>query len=170
MSGTFLCPNTCGFAKVLALEVSREVGRSNLKEKNESPTRYKSRIRNVEYDRYQSYFTDASQCKMDVSLASFTKNLPALRNTINQWSTSRLNEKYKFLQTFSVDNWEKLSPARKREHTFTNCKSCAVRFTDIQAYFPVRSPMLKGKAKANPIFLANSVLRENQSTSQANAG
>lgn len=165
MSGTFLCPNTCGFAKVLALQVSRDVGRSYLKEKNESPTRYKSRVKDIEYERFQSFFTETQEGKLPVSLVNFSKNLPALKNAFNKWNTRKLEEKYKFLQTFSIENWEKLSSARKKEHTFFNCKGCALRFCDIQAYFPVKSPRLTGKAKRNPVFIASSEagkLRGNQ--------
>ena len=49
----------------------------------------------------------------------------------------------------------KLSEPRKREHTFANCKSCSLRYADVQAIFPVRSAVLKGKALANPVFVAH---------------
>ena len=38
MAGTFLCPNTCGFGKIVALELSRKVGNSLPREKGEGNT------------------------------------------------------------------------------------------------------------------------------------
>ncbi|KXJ04729.1 hypothetical protein AC249_AIPGENE8671, partial [Exaiptasia diaphana] len=156
MSGTFLCPNTCGFAKVLAVEAARHVERNHLKENNESPTRYRSRqVKELEYKQFQSYFTSTKENKMLIGIASFSKNLPSLRKALNQWNTKKLEEKNRFFQTFSLESWEKLSIARKNEHTFANCKGCAVRYAAIMHSFPVKSRRLKGKAKANPVFSAN---------------
>lgn len=155
MPGTFLCPNTCGFAKVIALEADRETSRLHLKRQNESSTCYKARVKSEEYKLFQNYFTETRDGKMDVSFGNFCKNLPALRNTINKWNTRKLEQKKTFLQAFSKESWAKLTLAKKREHTFVNCKSCAVRYASEQASFPVRSPRLKGKAKMNPVFAAN---------------
>jgi len=155
MSGTFLCPNTCGFAKVVALESSREISKSFSKEPSESPTRYKSRVKAEEYSLFQSFFTETKEGKLEVSPAHFSKHLPALKNAFNKWNTRKLHEKVKYLEHFSLKNWCALSSARKKEHTFLNCKGCSIRYSSIQALFPVRSARLKGKARLNPVFIAN---------------
>ena len=74
---------------------------SYLKEKNESQTRFKARVKDEEYKRFQSYFIDIKEGKMLVSFVNFSKNLIALRNAFNKLNTRKLGEKYKFLQTFA---------------------------------------------------------------------
>ncbi|KAK3709657.1 hypothetical protein QZH41_010994 [Actinostola sp. cb2023] len=59
MVGTFLCPNTCGFAKVVAVEVVRETSRSMLREKGESNTRYQARLK-----QYRSKVTYRVSCRL----------------------------------------------------------------------------------------------------------
>lgn len=155
MSGTFLCPNTCGFAKVVALEVSREVSKRSSKEPSESPTRFKSRVKSEEYGLFQSYFTDTSEGKLQVNPAHFAKHLPSLKGAFNRWNTRKLHEKSRYLEHFSLKNWCSLSTARKKEHTFSNCKGCSIRYAPLQALFPVRSVRMTGKARLNPVFSAN---------------
>ena len=53
---------------------------------------------------------------------------------------------------FSLENWKKLSDTKKQEHSFVNCRGCAVRFSGTQALFPVKSTFHKSKALTNPVF------------------
>ena len=53
-----------------------------------------------------------------------------------------------------MTNWEKMSEARKKEHTFANCQSCSMTFTEVQALFPVKSKLLKKIALDNPVKVA----------------
>lgn len=48
-------------------------------------------------------------------------------------------EKDKYLDKFSVNNWEKMAFMGKNEHSFANCKGCYHRYAEIQALLPVRS-------------------------------
>lgn len=153
MAGTFLCPNTCGFGKILALELSREAGNSLLREKGESNTKFRARILQEQYRQFKSVFSIVED-NFNLDFHKFTKKLPSLRDAINKWNYRKVEEKKKYLTTFSRANWEKLPDARKKEHSFSNCKSCALRYADIQAVFPVKSAVLKGKALKNPVFSA----------------
>lgn len=154
MAGTFLCPNTCGFAKVVALEVSRKVAESLRREEGESKTKHHIRLQHEQYDQFKSFFSIVKE-SFNIDFTKFIKKLPPLRDAIKKWNFRKANEKEKFLETYSCVNWEKLSENRKKEHTFTNCKACALRHADVQALFPVKSNVLKAKALQNPVFTAN---------------
>lgn len=149
MAGTFLCPNTCGFGKILALEASKKVALS--KQEGESKTRFNNRLKQECYKLYISNFSLVEE-NFNIDLAKFNKKLPSLKDAINKWNFRKMDEKKLYLDTFSTSNWEKLSPVRKSEHTFSNCKGCALRYADVQALFPVKSSVLKGKAYQNPVF------------------
>jgi len=153
MVGTFLCPNTCGFAKIVAVEVARETSSSMRREKGESNTRYQARLKQEMFKKYNDTFSDSVE-RFSIDFLQFHKKLSGLRETINKWNFRKSDEKSKYLETFSQKNWIKLSVARKREHSLSNCKGCAIRNTEVQSYFPVKSSFLKGRAKINPVFAA----------------
>lgn len=158
MAGTFLCPNTCGFGKIVALELSRKVGNSLPREKGEGNTKYHARLLQEQYKQFKCVFNVVEE-NFDVDFRKFTKKLPSLRDAINKWNYRKAEEKKTYLDTFSCANWQKLPDTRKKEHTFSNCKSCALRYADIQALFPVKSAVLKGKALKNPVFTAEKEAR-----------
>jgi hypothetical protein len=111
-----------------------------------------------QFKEFQSHFpeTDASttNTRFSMTLLKFQKKLPGLREKFCKWNVRKSHEKVKYLETFSLKNWQCLSQAKKKEHSLANCKGCVVRYSDIQALFPVKSAVLKGKAKDNPIFTA----------------
>jgi hypothetical protein len=158
MSGTFLCPSSCGFAKVGALEIVRSC--SLPKDKGESNTKYQARLKLEQYKQYISHFSEntdpvsTAEDRFSISFLQFVKKLPGLREKLKKWSGRRAEENSRYLEKFSLKNWQLLTLARKREHSFANCKGCAVRYADVQSLFPVKSPFLKGKSKLNPVFAA----------------
>ena len=154
MSGTFLCPNTCGFRKIVALELSKEIGKSLPRAHGKGNSKYKARVLQEQYRQFKSFFEPVSG-NFDIDYKQFTKKLPSLKDAVSKWSRVKLAEKKKYLETFSRANWVKLSESRKREHTFANCKSCSLRHADVQAIFPVKSAVLKAKTLANPVFVAH---------------
>jgi len=153
MAGTFLCPNTCGFAKIAALEISRERSSLIRREKGESNTKYQARLKQEMYKEFNDTFTDTMD-RFSVQFLQFHKKLPGLKDTINKWNFRKSDEKSCYMETFTRKNWKKLSDTRKKEHSFSNCKGCAVRYANIQVLFPIKSSFLKGKAKVNPVFAA----------------
>jgi len=155
MSGTFLCPNSCGFAKVVALEIAR--GTALTREQDESTTKYQARLKLEQFHKFKNAFSSESFL---IDFLKFHKKLAALREKVNKWNTRKLDEKRKFLDTFSLKNWDSLSDTRKKEHSLANCKSCAVRHASVQAYFPVKSLLLKSKAMSNPVFAARTAAQE----------
>ena len=45
MSRTYMCPNICGFAKVLALEIAKELVESSLKKEGETDKKYQDHLK-----------------------------------------------------------------------------------------------------------------------------
>ena len=165
MTGTFLCPQSCGFAKVGALEIVRSS--SVLRETGESNTKYQARLKVHQYNQFKSYFPEGTGPENRFTISfKFHKKLPGLREKINKWNPRKADEKSKYLETFSLKKWQLLVQARKQEHSLANCKGCAVRYVDTQAYFPVKSPVLKGKAKSNPVFAAETQVQNLNRTPQ----
>jgi len=152
MSGTFLSPNTCGFARIAAIEIAREIPRSIQRGKEESSTKYQARVKTETFKGFKNTFEDCPE-NFSIDFLQFDKKLPGLRNAVNKWNFRKADEKQKYLETFSQNNWVKLSLTRKKEHSFTECKGCALRYSHIQAFFPVKSAYLKGKAKQNNTIL-----------------
>ncbi|XP_048583669.1 uncharacterized protein LOC125563042 [Nematostella vectensis] len=156
MAGVFLCPQTCGFGKVIALQVAREVEKALPRESGESTTKYNARVKGEQYRKYRSYFPpQVTGDAFDIEFLKFHRKLPGLRNAMNKWNTRKAEEKSKFMETFSREKWQGLSENRRKEHSFQNCKACAIRYTEVMSYFPVTSNFFKGKAKQNIIFAAN---------------
>lgn len=159
MSGTFLCPNTCGFARVVALELSRKTAGSLRKQQGESSTKFQARVKQEIFKEFNIAFSECGEQFLIDSL-KFHKKLPGLRATFTKWNFRKAKEKAEYLEVFSIENWKKLSSPRKKEHSFANCKGCKVRYVSTQAYFPVKSNVLKSKAKANPVFAADTEVRK----------
>lgn len=157
MAGTFLCPKTCGFAKVAALEVAK--GTVLPRDEDECTFKYQGRLKLEQYKQFKTCFSsDDIGDAFSIEFLQFHKKLPGLKQAFFKWNTRKTAEKSKYLDKFSQHNWQSLSDTRKKEHSFANCKGCAVRYmyAEVQAYFPVRSPLLKAKAKKNPVFAAES--------------
>lgn len=153
MAGTFLCPNTCGFAKIAALEISREIPIVQRRERDESSSQYQARLKANIFKEFSNTFGNCLE-KFTVESLQFHKRLPGLRNAINKWNFRKAYEKQRYLETFSRKQWLSLSLSRQNEHSFTNCKGCAFRYSQVQALFPVKSAFLKGKAKENLAIIA----------------
>lgn len=153
MAVTFSCPNTCGFGRIVALEVSREAVRQ--KERGESSVLYRSHCLQEQYKLFKNQFASVEETFQIINYQQFIKKLPSLKDVINKWNFRKIDEKRRYLNEFSRTNWAKLSDARKKEHSFPNCKGCALRYAETQSLFPVKSTILKQKALQNPVVMAN---------------
>ena len=153
METSFLSPNTCGFAKVAALQAEKQV--ADLKKADrEGNFQFKSRKLQHRFTTFCGFFKEHSEA-FAMEKATFNKRLPALQGVILKWNHRRKGEPDKFLSKFSTESWQQLSAVKKRGHSLTNCKGCHLDYRSIQALFPVRSPRLKGKGKENPCLVAN---------------
>ena len=129
MAGTFLCPNTCGFGKIVALELSRKVGNSLPREKGEGNTKYHARLLQEQYNQFKSFFNVVEE-NFDIDFRKFTKKLPSLRDAINKWNYRKAEEKT-YLDTFSCANCQKLPDTRKRSTPFQTAR---VQHYDMQIF------------------------------------
>ena len=72
----------------------------------------------------------------------------------------KLDERAKFLETFSVEKWKELAFEKKKEHTFVECSSCQKNFGAIQSTYPVeaQSRIFKQIKEATPFGIAEKVV------------
>jgi hypothetical protein len=158
MYGTFPCPDTCGFAKVAALEIEEQI-RNNAKENSEltkgKENEYK--LKQEQYRQFNTNFNNKEDGKnnFEINFTKYNTNLIKLRSIVRKWNFRKSNEKRQYLDTFSLKQWKKLSEERKSEHRLANCRGCAVRYAAVQAFFPVKSQFLKGRIKSSPVLRAH---------------
>ena len=148
MSGTFLCPNSCGFAKVVAVQVSKEAAGLIKKAENESATKNCARIKHEQYTLFNSEFSEAGTNKFYIDFASYHKKLPNIREKFSGCNSRKKEEKVKFLSTFSREQWRKLPVARKKEHSLVNCKVRAVKHITELAYYSSQNQAQKLRGTA----------------------
>ena len=158
METSFLSPNTCGFAKVAALEAANQV--ANLKKADgEGNFQFKSQKLQGHFTTFCGFFKEHSEA-FAIERATLNKRLPALQGVISKWDPRRKGEHDKCLSKFSTESWQQLSVVKKRGHSLTNCKGCHLDYSSIQAVLPVRSPRLKGKGKENPCLVPNPLVKK----------
>ena len=97
-------------------------------------------------------YSRSKKVLFSIDINKFRKKLPQLRDFFKSWNPRLKDEKDKFITHFSIDSWEQLSLARKKEHRFANCPGCKKRDLEVQALFPVRSKQFQSKAKENAFF------------------
>ena len=150
---TFLCPSSCGFAKVAALELGRRVNAEVLRDGKEGQAKFRARKLQEHYKQYVELFKgQEGNNYFSIDINKFRKKLPQLRDYFKSWNPRLKDEKEKIRKHFSVESWEQLPPARRKEHRFANCPGCKKRDLEFVALFPVRSKQFEGKAKENAFF------------------
>ena len=154
MVATLICPTSCGFARVAALEIVRETTKTLRRENGEGTAKFRARSMQECYKRFNKVFEDRSE-QFAIEFLKFQKKIPALREMFSSWNPRKKDEKEKYVEKFSIQNWEKMPPALKTEHSFANCKGCYHRYPEIQALLPVKSNQFVGLAKENPCFIAS---------------
>ena len=89
-----MCASTCGFGKVVALELSRETCKSLRRVAGEGDAKYKTSVNQEQYRQFRSLFASVVN-NFEIDYTKFTKKFPSLRDTINKWSRVKLDEKKK---------------------------------------------------------------------------
>ena len=153
MVATLICPTSCGFARVAALEIVRETTRTLQRENGEGTAKFRARLMQECYKQFEEAFEDRAE-EFSIEFLKFQKKIPSLRAMFSNWNPRKKDEKKKYLETFSIQNWKKMAPAKKSEHSFANCKGCYHRYAEVQALLPVKSNQFVGMAKENPFFIA----------------
>ena len=156
MFGTFLSPDTCGFAKIAALEIEKEV--KNAVKGNGAPSSDNTtKLKQEQYNQFNAYFNNSKGGKnrFEISFLKYNINVLRLKTAVGKWNYQKSAEKKQYLETFSLKQWQKLSHQKKAEHCLANCRGCALRYATVLAFFPVKSRFLQGRCrKSNPILHA----------------
>ena len=171
MSGTFIHPLTCGFARGIAWQIAAQVDadeNQKCEEKLDNETRnvYQARLMREMYDRFSNTFKSCKE-NFPLDLKRFAKHFPNLRVKFSRWNHRKIAERNQFTATFNIQTWNELSPAMKIEHTFQDCKSCQLKYSDTQALFPVKSHRYTGSMKENNPILQTRQLSSNYLTNHA---
>ena len=156
MLGTFLSPDTCGFAKIAALEIEKEV-KNAVMGNGASSSDNTTKLKQEQYKQFNAYFnnSEGGKNRFEISFLKYNINVLRLKTAVAKWSYQKSAEKKQYLETFSLKQWQKLSQQKKDEHCLANCRGCALQYATVQAFFPVKSCFLQGRCrKSNPILHA----------------
>ena len=151
IAATFICPLSCGFARVAALVLGKQVSTELVKEEYEGQAKFCARKLQEHYKRYTGLFKDQEGAFL-IEFTKFRKKLPQLRDFFKSWNPQQKVEKEKYLNHFSPESRSQLPPERKKEHRLADCTGCQKRDAEFQAFFPVRSKQFKGKTNKENIF------------------
>ena len=88
VAATFLCPRSCGFARVATLVLGRKVSAELLKEEKEGQAKFCARKLQEHYKRYTQLFKDEED-SFQIDFAKFRKKLPQLRDFFNPGTHGR---------------------------------------------------------------------------------
>ncbi|VDI03369.1 Hypothetical predicted protein [Mytilus galloprovincialis] len=137
--------NTCNFAKILitrstkdkeSLKYWDEKSKPQLQEPLKTPSAPKYDTTISPAKRFHSYNNYITGCpKMAISFDKFRRSLPKLEKEIttnSNWSNSnKTQDKTKYIKSFSLYAWDKLTLQKKNNHTIYDCKACLVTNSDI---------------------------------------
>ncbi|CAG2192481.1 unnamed protein product [Mytilus edulis] len=129
--------NTCNFAKILITRSTKdkesikywdEKSKPQLQESPKAP-KYDTTISPAQ--RFHSYNNYITGCpKMAISFDKFRRSLPKLEKEITT-NSNKTQDKTKYIKSFSLYAWDKLTLQKKNNHTIYDCKACLVTNSDI---------------------------------------
>ena len=119
---SILDPLTCGYAKVILYEASKEKF-SSKKDLREGSARYTARVlAEISKDYHNVFLADADSFKMEFH--KLTKCIQQLRKTFQEWSRKNGQEKIDYTSNFNRIKWQKLSRAKRELHALIDWKAC----------------------------------------------
>ena len=122
----------CGFARVAIRQFS-EVGKGK-QDSDANTERREYKFINL-FSSVPSYGIQSTMFDEQGHRESlFTRQCKNINGIFSKWSGR--DKKAKYIDTFSVENWEKLSAYNKRRHTLSNCKECFLQYKEHQETFP----------------------------------
>ncbi len=151
---SFLHPSTCGFARGIAWEISKNVddewkfGDADARAKLKKSCQITER-----YNRFTAVFESCKE-NFAMDLKVFRKILPDLRKKFAGWSR-RIHERNQYTATFNMKSWKNLPATQKVQHVFRNCRACEGRFVAVQSLFPVKSTQFLGRTRPDCSFSIN---------------
>ena len=106
MFGTFLSPDTCGFAKIAALEIEKEV--KNAVKGNGAPSSDNTtKLKQEQYNQFNAYFnnSEGGKNRFEISFLKYNINVLRLKTAVGKWNYQKSAEKKQYLETFSLKQW-----------------------------------------------------------------
>ena len=145
----FLDPRVCRYAKVAALHVDKTSWQKVSKGRREGNVSHKSRVKSQQDSDFNEIFSDR-QLGSGIDFQQFAKRLSAIKELFAKWKGRGYKNKMEYLDTFSVENWKKLSSTKKNEQTLQRCKACFHYHKKLCYTFPTKSPTNKAAGKDTP--------------------
>ena len=123
----------CGFARVAIKELSTTAKGIHFKKVNKDcrSEQFKDLFNIPTYGIPDDYFTRG---KHDSKFNRYCDRI--LTGFSVRWKETTGLKVY--VQEFSIQNWEQLSNEDKVQHTLSECKACAIHYSTIQSYFPLK--------------------------------
>ena len=157
MASSLLNPLTCGYAKVAAYTIFKKPTAQLLKrEPNEGSQKFKARVLQAQHKEFLDIFHDRPN-DFKPEYKQFYMSISKLKGLFVRWNKDNSVANKTYQDTFSVQNWGKLSKAKKEQHMLIKCKGCYHHHSQIQASFPVKSKQLIASAKENPFYVADNI-------------
>ena len=104
--------------------------------------------------RWQNYLVLLDESPRAQLAVDRTLYMKKSRINYNLFRKINSQNRYEYLQYFSLTNWKALPQSRKTEHTMSNCDACQVHHFAMQSVFPTA-------AKMKPQKLVQDALAEN---------
>lgn len=144
-------PLTCGFSKVAVYNILLDKFGIK-KDTKELPKHYKSRLFKRQFIEFNSYFDVENNNKYEIVYKTFTDNFPKILENVNSLKIKQKDTKKEIWDTFSHENWKKLSD--KQKHSIFDCQGCLkkLELKTVLAKFPIKSLKHKTKAKKFGLF------------------
>lgn len=79
MFGTFLCPDTCGFAKVAALEIEEQVLNA-AKENNKQTPGGKNTENSINQEQFRVFSANFNKDRYQINFTKYKTNLKKIKN------------------------------------------------------------------------------------------
>ena len=157
MASSLLNPLTCGYAKVAAYTIFKKPTAQLLKrEPNEGSQKFKARVLQTQHKEFLDIFHDRPN-DFKPEYKQFYISISKLKGLFVRWNKDNSVANKTYQDIFSVQNWGKLSKAKKEQHMLIKCKGCYHHHSQIQASFPVKSKQLIASAKENPFYVADHI-------------
>ena len=105
------------------------------------------------YENFNFLFYEGGD--FNVSYKQFSQNFPRIVKYFEKLNKQQSSLKKEFLETFSLETWNKLNINEKHKHTLQNCRGCLKnsKYRELLAYLPVNLKTAKGKNDKNTSLL-----------------
>ena len=104
------------------------------------------------YNRFSDIFQN-----FPLDFKRYQEIFPPPGEKFSWWNYRKIAEHNQYTAAFNIKAWKELSAAMQIEHTFNDCKACQLKFSNIQALFPVKSNRFLNVQKENRLNAANKV-------------